>query len=147
MSATRHSRDNEVVTHVQARLRLPDGGQLEVAATLSYRSSDPYAVTATFHTPTADVAWVFARDLLGAGLDRPVGLGDVRVAPGGGDGDRGDGDIALTLSSPDGRALLGIDRASVGTFLRRTYRLVPAGRESDQLDLDAMVAALVASRS
>lgn len=142
MGAIQHSRDHEVITRVQARLCLPDGSQLELPATLSYRSRDPYAVTATFHTPTGDVVWVFARDLLVTGVKRPVGLGDVRVAP-----VRGDGDIALTLSSPDGNARLTVDESAIGTFLRRTHRVVPAGQEGDYLDVDAMIAALVAQRS
>jgi hypothetical protein len=127
----------DVVVRLSLQLCLPDEVGATVAATLSYRAADPYAVDVTFHTATGDVRWVFARELLADGLHRPSGEGDVRVTPAG-------RAALVTLSSPDGIATLRVNRRSLAVFVERTHRLVPPGHEGDHLDLDAAVAALVA---
>ncbi len=52
----------------------------------------------------------------------------------------------MALSSPDGNALFEVPRSVLVRFLRRTYVVVPRGRESDHLDVDAAVNRLLAGR-
>jgi hypothetical protein len=47
------------------------------------------------------------------------------------------------VSSPSGHALFQASAAAVAAFLQKTYAIVPAGRESDFLDLDAELAELL----
>src|SRR3712207_7533550 len=89
------------------------------------------------------VSWSFARELLVTGLDEPAGIGDVRVWPWA--TPRGDF-VALALSSPDGNALFEVPRSVLVRFLRRTYVVVPRGRESEHLDVDAAVNRLLGGR-
>ena len=47
-----------------------------------YSGSDPYAVRMAFHVGTDEpVEWIFARDLLAAGIESRQGEGDVHVWP------------------------------------------------------------------
>lgn len=119
---------------------------VNVRASMRYDAEDPYAIHVMFHPGNPDaeqVSWSFARELLAAGLVEPTGMGDVRVWPW--TTPRGDA-IALALSSPDGNALFEVSRSLVSRFLRRSYALVPKGREGDSLDMDATVAKLLAER-
>ncbi len=86
------------------------------------------------------VTWTFARELLAAGLDGWVGIGDVRVWPW--TSPRGEF-VAVSLSAPDGSALFEAPRRVLVRFLRRTYVAVPRGREADHLDLDGALARLM----
>ena len=54
--------------------------------------------------------------------------------------------VALALSSPDGNALFEVPRSVLVRFLRRTYVVVPRGRETDHLDVDAALVRLLAGR-
>src|SRR5262249_61690889 len=74
-----------------------------------------------------------ARDLLGAGLQRPIGEGDVRVWPAPRDGQ----DVLNTsLSSPFGQAHFEAPLAALSEFLMRTFEVVPLGREADFIDIE-----------
>ena len=53
--------------------------------------------------------------------------------------------MCVALSSPSGQALLEADRMLISTFLEATFSLVPAGTESDLLDLDGELMLLLAS--
>ncbi|MFF9401388.1 MULTISPECIES: SsgA family sporulation/cell division regulator [unclassified Streptomyces] len=112
-----------------------------VPASLRYGSDDPYAVTFAFHTGTeAPVTWTFARDLLADGVLRPTGDGDIRLWPSG----AGHGMVLnLALSSPAGRARLAAPLRVVTDWLTHTYHLVPAGRETDDLDVEAELCRLL----
>lgn len=125
-------------------LRLIDstGGGLWLTAELRYDATDPYAVDAVFQTgEPRGVRWVFARDLLAGGLEGARGDGDVRVWPHVGEG--GHSTVFIELRSPDGMALLQVRANQLADFLASTYAIVPAGRESDQLDVDTMIAGLL----
>lgn len=128
------------------RLVAPDFATLAVRASLRYDQRDPYAVHVVFH-PDGDggesISWSFARELLATGLTEPSGIGDVRVWPW--STPRGEA-IALALSSPDGNALFEVPRNVLTRFLRRTYGVVPRGREADHLDVDAALTRLLAER-
>lgn len=136
---------NTVTAGVALRLLAPTGEATTLNASFSYTSDDPYAVRVSFHVGLdSPVSWVFARELLSAGLKGPQGLGDVRVWPSA----RAKAGLAgaplhLSISSPYGRADLKAPAAQVDDFLRRTYELVPAGTESRHLNIDAALARLL----
>lgn len=112
-------------------------------ATFGYDAADPFAVTVTFRTAYGDVAWTFARDLLLEGIDTPAGDGDVHVWPS--DDDDGRPVVVVELESDDGQLMAQAPRWAVRRFAARTLRCVPAGAESELLDLDAVLDALLAS--
>jgi hypothetical protein len=121
----------EVETTV--RLIAPDSTALRVDASLRYDPADPYALHVLFHAASPGgeaVTWSFARELMVAGLDEPAGIGDVRMWPW--NTPRGDF-VAMALSSPDGNALFEVPRSALVRFLRRTYVVVPRGREADHM--------------
>ncbi|MBI3686940.1 MAG: SsgA family sporulation/cell division regulator [Actinobacteria bacterium] len=113
------------------------GADVIVDAVFRYDVSDPYAIHVTFRTgPGEDgkIEWLFARQLLGAGLVAPIGDGDVRIWPG---TDGEEGPIFLELCSPSGQALFEAPREKLVDFLFRSYALVAPGHEGDFLDIDA----------
>lgn len=103
----------------------------------TYSADDPFAVTLVIQTRGDQcVDWVLARDLLVAGLTGPAGIGDVRVRPARMD----DWDVALVeIRSPDGRALLEVDRDLLQQFVDATVEVVPLGSESTVIDMDAEI--------
>ena len=125
-----------------------------VPAALVYDSTDPFAVRVRFGDGGADdvdalladqpdddsgVEWLLSRDLLRAGLTGPVGEGDVRLWPA-----RGGLDVLfLQLRAPSGEAMFEVSGAGVADFLRETELLVPAGGESDLLQVDDELSALL----
>jgi len=119
----------------------PWGRTTGVRTTLTYRSEDPYAVGLTFHAGSGDVEWLLARNLLSRGLLTPIGDGDVRVFPS--IGEDGRAVTVLVFSSPDGRLLAELASDDLQAFLTRTFQLVPAGRENDHLDVDALIDGLL----
>ncbi|GAA3486722.1 SsgA family sporulation/cell division regulator [Streptomyces cremeus] len=126
---------------VQARL-ISSAPQLEnVPATLSYHRADPFAVHMTFPPPATlegvEVVWIFARELLAAGLDEPAGVGDVQLRP------YGYGRTVLELHATEGVAMVHIRTAELRRFLQQTQELVPAGSEHLHLDVDQDLAQLL----
>jgi len=103
---------------------------LEHHSTLLWSPDDPHAVV----TNLGGHEWTFAWDLLNTGLDRPAGVGDVRVAPLGfvAGGYRHE----IVLSSPGGHAELQIRTASLRTFVH-TVRAVWADRPLTDDDIAA----------
>ncbi|CAA9326350.1 MAG: Sporulation and cell division protein SsgA [uncultured Nocardioidaceae bacterium] len=116
---------------------LAGGNARPIPATLSYDPADPLAVTVVFHEATGEVCWTFGRDLLIDGLRRPVGEGDVHVAP----ARDGGGGIALTLVSPDCQVTLEASRTDLSAFLSATTARVPRGRERTTVDVEAAMTA------
>jgi hypothetical protein len=51
--------------------------------------------------------------------------------------------LNLALSSPHGDARLRARLPAVAEWLKRTYFLIPAGREGDELDVDAELSRLL----
>jgi hypothetical protein len=118
-----------------------------------YSGKDPYAVRMAFHVGTDEpVEWIFARDLLAAGIESRQGEGDVQVWPSAlscaETGDLGVTGSAQThgaggkvlnieLSSPFGQAHFEAPAQAMSAFLQRTYQMVPAGKESGYIDIDA----------
>ncbi|MGA8979051.1 MAG: SsgA family sporulation/cell division regulator [Pedococcus sp.] len=120
----------------------------EVSASFRYDAGDPFAVRIRFGgRPGADddrdagdgVEWLVARDLLRAGLGHPSGHGDIRLWPA-----RTSGDVLfLELRAPSGNALFELSRALLAGFLADTDRLVPCGDESDAVDIEPELVALL----
>ena len=131
----------DVEASVQLRLVVADADAVPLPVSLRYSAADPYAVRAVFSGDGMEVEWVFARDLLRTGLSTPIGDGDVHVWPSWGTGREL---VMISLTSPDGQAVLEASADDVRTFLDRTAAVVPDGEESLYLDLDAAVIRLLA---
>ena len=120
-----------VERELEMNLVLSPERSIAVPAKLAYCSDDPCAVHITFHIGSeSPVNWTFARELLIEGAFRPCGHGDVRIWPTKTDGHSV---ICMSLSSPDGTALLEASSSPVSAWLERTLRLVPPGTEHDQV--------------
>ena len=136
------------------RLVVPQQTIVPLVASLYYSGRDPYAVRMAFHVGTDEpVEWIFARDLLAAGIESRQGEGDVQVWPsarscaetegldviGTGDtaGDEQGAVLNIELSSPFGQAHFEAPARAMSAFLQRTYQIVPAGQESDYVDIEA----------
>lgn len=104
---------------------------------LGYQPSDPFAVTATFITPAGDVVWTFARELLARGLTDPAGQGDVHIWPC--LDTKGRDAVIIELSSPTGQLTAQARTQDVYRFVSHTLALVPAGTESDIIDMDQLI--------
>jgi hypothetical protein len=128
---------NSVTVSAELGLSLvvPEHGEVPLVASIDYRADDPYAVKMAFHVGTDEpVEWIFARELLAAGIEGPAGEGDVQVWPEDTDGS----DILnIALSSPFGEARFAAPLSATAEFLRSTYGIIPAGSEGDFIDLDA----------
>jgi hypothetical protein len=131
------------------RLVVPQQTIVPLVASLYYSGSDPYAVRMAFHVGTDEpVEWIFARDLLAAGIDARQGDGDVKVWPSAqscaeSDGLEVIGDAStegkvlnIELSSPFGQAHFEVPAQAMAAFLQRTYQIVPAGQESGYIDIE-----------
>ena len=122
-----------VAAEVGLRLVVPEHGGVPLTASLYYRGEDPYAIRMAFHVGMDEpVEWIFARDLLAAGLSHPAGEGDVRLWPSTGSNR---GVLNIALSSPFGQAQFEAPLAALTGFLLRTFEVVPAGREGDFIDI------------
>lgn len=119
------------------------GQAMSLEAELGYHPADPYAVTATFQTSGGDVVWTFARDLMIQGLTAPAGDGDVHCWPC--LDNSGRAVVIIELNSPDGELLVQVPTEDLYRFVNRTLSAVPAGNESDYLDLDLLITQLMAA--
>lgn len=128
---------DSVVSEMEFALVVADSEPIKVGAHLRYDVQDPFAVCVSFDAGSADrIEWTFARDLLDQGLWQATGEGDVKIWPRG-------GAVFLALCSPSGRAVLETPRPAVADFIERTRRLVPVGKESQFVDLDRELNALL----
>jgi hypothetical protein len=130
------------------RLVVPKQTIVPLVASMYYSGTDPYAVRMAFHVGTDEpVEWIFARDLLAAGIEARQGEGDVQVWPSAKSCAESEGlDVAgpdlgavlnIELSSPFGQAHFEAPAEAMAAFLRRTYQIVPAGKESDFINIEA----------
>jgi hypothetical protein len=128
------NRSGTVAAELGLRLVVPEHDGVPLTASLCYRGDDPYAIRVAFHAGLDDpVEWIFARDLLAAGLQTPVGEGDVRVWP----GPRGLDTLNISLSSPFGQAHFEASLSALSGFLRLTFEVVPLGQEGDFIDIES----------
>jgi hypothetical protein len=121
------------------------GCSTPLEAELQYDPCDPYAVTTVFMTGRSQVRWTFGRDLLVAGLYEPSGDGDVHVWPC--LGADGHAVVIIELCSPDGEALVQARTGELSAFVERMNRTVAPGTESEHLDVDATIAAILESEA
>src|SRR5579859_5639609 len=126
----------------------PEHTIVPLMASLHYTCQDPYAVRMAFHVGTDEpVEWTLARDLLAAALHSREGIGDVQAWPSAAPGDPADEDgtgiLNISMTSPFGHAQLEAPAAAVASFLRRTFRIVPAGQESLFIDFDTELTQLL----
>ena len=131
-----------ISTALNLSLVVPGDEPLPVDATLEYDVADPFAVHLVIAAGEGLVRWSFARELLIEGVKAPAGEGDVRIIPVGGQAERR---VRIVLSSPDGAATLEAPLAEMVEFLTATYAAVPSGTESDLVDVDALISALLDS--
>jgi Streptomyces sporulation and cell division protein, SsgA len=133
-------------------LRLVGPGHMIVPLTagLSYSRQDPYAIRMSLDVSLDEpVVWAFDRDLLAAALHAPAGIGEVRAWPSaasalpGKGADAGEKILNIVLGPPSGRARFEASAAGIEAFLTQTYELVPAGQETDCLDIDAELTELL----
>ncbi|OIJ66369.1 SsgA family sporulation/cell division regulator [Streptomyces mangrovisoli] len=126
---------------VEARLVAAAPRMPSIPATLHYDRSDPFAVRMTFPAPATlegvEVCWIFARELLAAGLRTAEGQGDVRVRPYGYDR------TVLEFHAPEGTAVVHVRSGEIRRFLEAANALVPVGLEHLQTDLDEALAELM----
>lgn len=114
----------------------------EMPVLFSYDPRDPFAVRITFGGAGREedrVTWLVDRELLRAGLDLPIGDGDVRVGPTA----EGTDILFLHLRSPSGEALMELSRTALAAFIGGTETLLPFGAEVAALDLDGELALLL----
>lgn len=125
-----------VTAELSLRMVVDSDRTIEVPCDFEYRSDEPYAVRATFRTGAADIEWMFARDLILEGLQRPSGEGDVVIWP------EHQGDVPLVLlalNSPTGQAVLECDRAHIEHFVKRTFDIVAVGEEGATAGVDRCI--------
>jgi hypothetical protein len=129
-----------VTAELSLRMVVDSDRTVAVPCSLEYRAEEPYAIRATFRTGVTDIEWMFARDLLLEGLQRPSGEGDVVMWP-----EHHDDTplLLLALNSPSGQAVLECESPHVEHFLRRTFEIVPLGHESAAIDIDGTIAAIL----
>jgi len=146
------SSSSTISAELGLKLVVPRQTIVPLVASMYYSGSDPYAVRMAFHVGTDEpVEWIFARDLLAAGIESRQGDGDVQVWPSPGSvSETGDLDVIgaaepegspgkvlnIELSSPFGQAHFEAPAEAMSAFLQRTYQIVPAGRESRFIDID-----------
>jgi len=132
-----------VVTTLTMELFAPLGTVTHVGVEMSYDPADPFAVAAVFDTEGEGIRWTFARELLRLGLFEPNGDGDVHVRPS--TDVAGQEVVTFELRSPDGESTLRVRAVDVAAFLAATARVVAFGTESAHLDVDALVAEILAT--
>lgn len=109
---------------------------------LAWRRGDPLAVTLLVtaqpeHPALPRGRWSVLRDLLRDGLERPVGIGDVKVSP-----DRVRDAVRITLRGGAGReCVVRLPARTLRDFLDASEAIVPAGEERTGA-VDAVIARL-----
>jgi hypothetical protein len=127
------------------RLVVPQQTIVPLVASLYYSKEDPYAIRIAFHVGLDEpVEWIFARELLSTGIESAEGLGDVKVWPSVSSESGLPGSVLnIELSSPFGQAHFEAPIKEISDFLRRTYQIVQAGRETDHVDVETEITDLL----
>ena len=106
---------DEVRHWLIGELVAPGGARTPMDVDLAWGRTDPLAVRVVFLE--AGKTWLVGRELLGEGLVRRAGGGDVEVRP-------CDARVQLLFSAPGGAAVVRFAAAEVMSFLVETYQLV-----------------------
>ena len=130
---------NTISSELEVCLVLPGQTIVPLVARFFYSHEDPYAISIAFEAGlTEPVEWIFARDLLAMGIEGREGLGDVTVWPSADSEGGAPGSVLhIELSSPLGQAHFEAPAREISDFLGRTYQIVPAGEESEHIDIEA----------
>jgi hypothetical protein len=133
-----------ISTELGLRLVVPRQTIVPLVASLYYSKEDPYAIRIAFHVGLDEpVEWIFARELLSSGIEGREGLGDVVVWPSASAADVPGDVLNIELSSPFGQAHFEAPIKEISDFLQRTYAIVPAGEETDFVDVESELAELL----
>jgi hypothetical protein len=125
-----------IVNHdMKMQVVLDDGNRVPLRVSMTYRTGDALAVTATFHTSEGEITWRFARELLRDGLRGPAGEGDILVRP----SHPARAQITLTLRSESGAAVIEAARKDISAFIAEIYHQVPEDFEWMYLDIDRTI--------
>ena len=136
-----NSSSSTVSAELGFRLVVPQQTIVPLVASLYYSGDDPYAIRIAFHVGLDEpVEWIFARDLLAAGVNAREGHGDVTVWPSEGASSVGQV-LNIALSSPFGQAHFEAVADDIADFLCGTYEAVPVGAETSHVDVDAELTA------
>jgi hypothetical protein len=128
--------------HVMLALWIAGGRPELVSADLGYDSAEPYAIRLSLHAcDHRTVDWLFARDLLEAGVRGRAGLGDVAAEPIFACNDKF---VRITLRTNGGVFYAQLPSRAVSSFLRRTHAIVRPGTEHRHLELDRLIHRLTA---
>lgn len=139
----RRTPEGNVVTATMAvEVSNVEGTSARIPAELSYRPSDPFAVTVTFRDPSGPIPWTFARELLAEGLYEPVGEGDVHVWPC--LSNSGEATVMIELASAEGGVLVQVSSRQLTRFVVDTLAVVPRGREFERYDVDTALSGMFA---
>lgn len=120
----------------------PGINPMRVRLTFNYDPDAPYEVVMDIEDPAEakdGKTWTISRDVLREGISKPAGMGDVFVAPYMGERDGRDLITVITLSSDDGTCALRFKTRELRPFLTLSFAAVPAGTESERLDIDAAI--------
>ncbi|HEX6149665.1 SsgA family sporulation/cell division regulator [Nocardioides sp.] len=132
-----------VVSQLLTVRLLAPGRPSDLEADFWYDVVEPYGVRITFHSEAVPLRPELDRSSLARGVMEPVGGGRVSMWP----SLTVDGRavVVMSVSGPEGDLVCEVSTEQLHRFLARTYTLVPAGTESDHLDLDAVVERLLTS--
>ena len=114
-----NSSSTTVSAELGLRLVAAEQAVVPLVASLHFSGNDPYAIRMAFHVGSEDVQ-IWPSDPAGS-PDEPSPLGVLNIK----------------LSSPFGEAHFEAPAEAIGNFLDRTFRIVPMGRESQVIDIDA----------
>jgi hypothetical protein len=142
--ATTTPNADHVTRVIDMRILIEPAGSVAMPCTLHYTVTDPFAVSATFHSAEGSVTWVFSRELLLAGLHGRSGDGDIRIEP---MHRTSRSIIRFELSSPSGRAVLEGPLDQARQFADQTIALLPPGFEWQYLNFDEALSALLGDDS
>lgn len=132
-------------TVVQDMFALLRQAAAPVVTRWTYDTTDPFAVTLAIQTRGKRwVEWVMARDLVVAGLSGPTGIGDVMLRP---EATQDYDIVVVEIRSPDGQALLEVDRDLLANFVDSMLEAVPMGSETSGIDMDAEIQKITTSRA
>lgn len=115
---------------------------VQIDATLSYDPADPFAVTLVMLYGGLESRWTFARELLVEGMFEEAGIGDVAIFPS--LNVDANAFTVIELRGPDAAFLGQLATREVTAFVQATTRVVPVGAESDLVDVDGLLARLLA---
>ncbi|WP_433346272.1 SsgA family sporulation/cell division regulator [Microtetraspora malaysiensis] len=145
----------QVAVHCDATVRTGADISRPAAAVLHHTANDPHTVRMTVSIQGAGPSErVFDRSLLIEGIEVPTGAGLVKVWPAPqqpvpqpsdpSDATAADDLVAVELDTPGSPATVTPPAAVVRDFVEHIQRTVATGAESDLLNLDQVLAALLA---